>query len=171
MQAPRRYSSYSFLTATLDGGQWSASRHGRALPLGKEPRTHWIDFWVGFRACLDTEIRGKILCLCLGSNPGRSVCSQTLQGDSTLGERTLVLFDVKTVRFRLHKYRNGGQLWAVNVFSYTIRAQTVGHRAPPLPFLSFSPLTMTFPKLSVISYFASTILLIGGKTDYIVRDK
>jgi hypothetical protein len=28
--------------------------------------------------------------------------------------------------------------------------QTVGHRAPPLPFPSFSPLTVTFPKLAVI---------------------
>jgi hypothetical protein len=27
-------------------------------------------------------------------------------------------------RFRLQKYRNGGQMWAVNVFSYTIHAQT-----------------------------------------------
>jgi hypothetical protein len=28
----RRYSSYSFLTSALDGGEWSASRPGRALP-------------------------------------------------------------------------------------------------------------------------------------------
>jgi hypothetical protein len=28
----RRYSSYSFLTSVLDGGEWSASRPGRALP-------------------------------------------------------------------------------------------------------------------------------------------
>jgi hypothetical protein len=27
-----RYSSYSFTTSTLDGGEWSASRPGRALP-------------------------------------------------------------------------------------------------------------------------------------------
>jgi hypothetical protein len=33
----RRYSFYSFLTSTLDGGEWSASRPGRALPSGKEP--------------------------------------------------------------------------------------------------------------------------------------
>jgi hypothetical protein len=33
----RRYSSYSFLTSALDGGVWSASRPGRALPPGKEP--------------------------------------------------------------------------------------------------------------------------------------
>jgi hypothetical protein len=28
----RRYSSYSFLTSALDGGEWSESRPGRALP-------------------------------------------------------------------------------------------------------------------------------------------
>jgi hypothetical protein len=34
----RRYSSYSFLTSALDGGKWSASRPGHALPRGKDPR-------------------------------------------------------------------------------------------------------------------------------------
>jgi hypothetical protein len=29
----RRYSSYSYLTSALDGGEWVASRPGRALPL------------------------------------------------------------------------------------------------------------------------------------------
>jgi hypothetical protein len=33
----RRYSSYSFLTSALDGGQWSALHPGRTLPPGKEP--------------------------------------------------------------------------------------------------------------------------------------
>jgi hypothetical protein len=28
----RRYSSYSFLTSALDGGEWTASRPDRALP-------------------------------------------------------------------------------------------------------------------------------------------
>jgi hypothetical protein len=31
----RRYSSYSFSTSALDGGEWSASRPGRALAPGK----------------------------------------------------------------------------------------------------------------------------------------
>jgi hypothetical protein len=31
----RRYSSYSFSTWALDGGEWSASRPGRALAPGK----------------------------------------------------------------------------------------------------------------------------------------
>jgi hypothetical protein len=35
--AERRHSSYSFLTSTLDGGEWSASRPGRNLPPGKGP--------------------------------------------------------------------------------------------------------------------------------------
>jgi hypothetical protein len=34
---PWRYSSCSFSTSTLDGGEWSASRLGRAFPPGKEP--------------------------------------------------------------------------------------------------------------------------------------
>jgi hypothetical protein len=33
----RKYSSYSFLTSALDRGEWSESRPGRALPLGKGP--------------------------------------------------------------------------------------------------------------------------------------
>jgi hypothetical protein len=33
----RRYSSYSFSTSALDGGEWSASRPGRALPPEKGP--------------------------------------------------------------------------------------------------------------------------------------
>jgi hypothetical protein len=31
----RRYSSYSFSTSALDGGEWSASHPSRALPPGK----------------------------------------------------------------------------------------------------------------------------------------
>jgi hypothetical protein len=33
----RRYSSYYFTTSALDGGEWSASCPGRALPPGKGP--------------------------------------------------------------------------------------------------------------------------------------
>jgi hypothetical protein len=33
----RRYSSYSFSTSALDGGEWSGSRPGRALARGKGP--------------------------------------------------------------------------------------------------------------------------------------
>jgi hypothetical protein len=37
-QGKRRHSSYSFMTSALGGGEWLASRPGRALPPGKGPR-------------------------------------------------------------------------------------------------------------------------------------
>jgi hypothetical protein len=72
------YSSYSFLTSALDGGEWSASPPGpRFTPGERTPGTHWTGGWVGPRAVLDTEARGKILYLCRGS-PDRPARSQTL---------------------------------------------------------------------------------------------
>jgi hypothetical protein len=74
------YSSYSFTTSALDGGEWSASRTGRALPSGKgPPGTHWTEVWVGPRAGLDTEATGKILCLCRGSNIDRPVLQSVVR--------------------------------------------------------------------------------------------
>jgi hypothetical protein len=68
-----RYSSYSFTTSALDGGEWSASRPSRAFTPGERtPSTHWSGGWVGPRAGLDTE-EEKILCPCRGSNPDRPV--------------------------------------------------------------------------------------------------
>jgi hypothetical protein len=44
------------------GGEWSASRPGRALAPGKvNPGTHCTEGWVGPRAGLDTEVRRKIV--------------------------------------------------------------------------------------------------------------
>jgi hypothetical protein len=75
----RRYSSCSFLTSAVEGGEWSASRPGRALPPGERaPGTHCTGGLVGPRAGLDAEVRGKTLCFCRGSNPGRPLRSQTL---------------------------------------------------------------------------------------------
>jgi hypothetical protein len=74
----RRYSSYSFSTSALDGGEWLASRHGRALaPEEGHPGIHWVDP----RAGLDTEARGKIISPLpeIGpQSPGRPARSQTL---------------------------------------------------------------------------------------------
>jgi hypothetical protein len=73
------YMSCSFSISALDGGEWSASRPGRVLPPGKgPPGTHGTGGWVGPRANLDTEVRGKISSLCRGSKPDRPVRSQTL---------------------------------------------------------------------------------------------
>jgi hypothetical protein len=70
----RRYSSYSFSTLALDEDEWSASRPGRAFTPGERtPSTHYTGGWMGHRAGLDTEARGKILCPRRGSNPDRPV--------------------------------------------------------------------------------------------------
>jgi hypothetical protein len=70
----RRGNSDSFLTLPEGGGEWSASQPGRALLPGEGPPV----LWVGPRAGLDTEARGKHICLCRRLNPGLPVCSQTL---------------------------------------------------------------------------------------------
>jgi hypothetical protein len=53
----------------------SGQRHvPAALKPGERTHvTHWTGGWVGSRAGLDTELRGKILCLCRGSNFDRLV--------------------------------------------------------------------------------------------------
>jgi hypothetical protein len=73
------YSSYSFLTSAVEGGKWSASRPGRAFsPRETAQDTHCTGGWVGPRASLDAETRGKMLCPCQGSNHDRPVHSQSL---------------------------------------------------------------------------------------------
>jgi hypothetical protein len=80
MQATRGrgYSSYSFLTSALDGIR--GQRHAPAAFYPREWTTgiHWTGGWVELSAGLDTQARGKILCICRGWNPGRPVCSPTL---------------------------------------------------------------------------------------------
>jgi hypothetical protein len=75
----RKYSSYSFSTSALDGGEWSVSRPGRGLAPGRGPtvpiaqEAGWAD--------LDTEARGKILSPLPGIDPrssGLPAHSQTL---------------------------------------------------------------------------------------------
>jgi hypothetical protein len=53
----------------------SGQRHAPAAfqPRGKDPGTHCTGGWVGPRAGLNTEARGKSLCLCQGSNLDRPV--------------------------------------------------------------------------------------------------
>jgi hypothetical protein len=56
-----------FLTSSLDGGKWSASRPGRFTPGERPCGTHRIGGWVGLRAGLDAVVKRKKFCL------GRSV--------------------------------------------------------------------------------------------------
>jgi hypothetical protein len=70
----RRYSSYSFTTSALDGGEWSASRRGRALPPGKGPPVLIVQEagWAP-EPVWTQRLEQKILCPCRGSNPDRPV--------------------------------------------------------------------------------------------------
>jgi hypothetical protein len=56
----------------------SGQHHASATlyPGERTPGTHWLGSWVGPRAGLNAEARGKILCR--GSNPGRPIRSQAL---------------------------------------------------------------------------------------------
>jgi hypothetical protein len=80
MQALRGREVQLLLILDLDTRKGSVQRHALAAfcPREATPCTQWTVFWMGLRAGLDTEARGKILCLCQGSNPSRPVCSQTL---------------------------------------------------------------------------------------------
>jgi hypothetical protein len=66
------YSSYSFKTSALDGGEWSASRADRSLPPGKGPPVPIVQE-AGWAPPLDTEVTGKILRPCRESNLDRPV--------------------------------------------------------------------------------------------------
>jgi hypothetical protein len=76
-QGGQEYSSYSFLTLALDGGEWSVSHRGHALPLEKEPGTQPLAVWT---TELDwTQAGGKILCLCWGFNPDHPVVQSVVR--------------------------------------------------------------------------------------------
>jgi hypothetical protein len=88
-----------------------------AADLRLRPRGHWefIPYWTQNNC----ELRWPLQVDMSEGGEDRKTIAQTERERSPF----LVLYDVK-VRFRPQKYRNGGQLWAVNVFSYTIHAQT-----------------------------------------------
>jgi hypothetical protein len=59
-----RYSSYSFLTSALDGGEWSTTRPGHALPQRKGPPVHIVreSGWAS-ELVWTQRLEKKILCL------------------------------------------------------------------------------------------------------------
>jgi hypothetical protein len=75
----RRYSFYSFLTSALNG----VSGQYRALAMlylrGNDPRYPLDRRLGGPRAGLDTEARGKILCLFWGSNTDHPVIQSVVK--------------------------------------------------------------------------------------------
>jgi len=47
---------HAFLTSTLEGGEWTASRPGRFTSGEKAPGTPYIGGWVGPRTGLDAVV-------------------------------------------------------------------------------------------------------------------
>jgi hypothetical protein len=74
------YSSCLFTTSALDGGEWSASRpRPRFTPGERTPGTHCTGGWVGLRAGLDTEARGKNPLPLLGIETGTPVVQSVVR--------------------------------------------------------------------------------------------
>jgi hypothetical protein len=76
-EGERKCRAYSFLPWALEWGEWSTSRPSCALPPGKDPQYALDRRLGGPQSCSEYRARGKILCLCRGSNPSRPVCSRT----------------------------------------------------------------------------------------------
>jgi hypothetical protein len=112
----RWYSSYSFTTSALDGGELSASRPGRAFTPGERTSgTHCTGGWVGPRAGLNTEARGKILCPRRGSNPDRPVVQPVVRHYTAWATRLLI--NPSTLHNNSHIYKNNNVrvVMAVNI--------------------------------------------------------
>jgi hypothetical protein len=93
------YTSYSFFTSALYGGEWSASRTGRALPsvqIGQE--AGWASELVRTQ-----RLEEKIRCLCRGSNPSRPVCSKTLYSLSYPSSSNVIMKCFKSSDFKMCK--------------------------------------------------------------------
>jgi hypothetical protein len=70
----KRYISYSFSTSALDGGEWSASRPGRALAPGKGPPLPIVQEagWTP-EPVWTQRLEERCFRLCRGSNPDHQV--------------------------------------------------------------------------------------------------
>jgi hypothetical protein len=101
---------YIFLTSTLFGGEWPASRSGRFTPGERAPGTYWTVGWVSLRAGLDDMQRKFLTLLGLELRPlGRPARSQSLYRlrypGSYLGARIKNIWDrIITFYFECAKY-------------------------------------------------------------------
>jgi hypothetical protein len=74
----RKYSAYLFLTLAVPEVTSQHHKPFALYPQGKDPISHCIGGWVGLRAGLDSETRGKNSLPLPGMELSRPVCSQTL---------------------------------------------------------------------------------------------
>jgi hypothetical protein len=95
-QGARSYSSHSFSTSALDGGEWSASRSGRSLPPGKGPPVPIVQEagWAP-EPVWTQRLEEELSFLCQGSkprSPGRPVRSQTLHWVTPVKKNNIFLY-------------------------------------------------------------------------------
>jgi hypothetical protein len=83
----------------------SGQHHAPAAlyPWERNPRIHCTGGWVGPRAGLDTEARGKILCPCRGSNPDRPVIQVQVQVQVLLNNTPKPNVVQRSTRLKLYK--------------------------------------------------------------------
>jgi hypothetical protein len=93
---------HAFLTSTLDGGEWSASRSGRFTPGKRAPGTHWIGSRVDFRAGLYSVAKRKIPTPCRESNSARPARSLV----TMLTELSRLIFWNDNYKSNLHSHGN-----------------------------------------------------------------
>jgi hypothetical protein len=108
----RRYSSYSFSTSALDGGEWSASRPGRALAPEKGPPVPIIQEagWAP-EPVWTQRLEKQYFSLCRRSNPDRPVkpvARHYTNCATWLKLFTHCLLCLKTVTRRIRVHRTQG---------------------------------------------------------------
>jgi hypothetical protein len=74
------YSSYSFLTSAIDGGEWSAPRSGRDLPWGKDTPVPIVQEagWAS-EPVWTQRLHEKSFAPCRGSNPDRPIVQSVVR--------------------------------------------------------------------------------------------
>jgi hypothetical protein len=102
----------------------SGQRHAPAAlyPRERTPGTHCTGGWVGPRAGLDTEARGKIICTYRGSNLDRPVVQPVVRHYT---DWATPVWNSGTEMFRYGIPVYTGPIWALVEVPYRIRSRTV----------------------------------------------
>jgi hypothetical protein len=89
----RKYSSYPFLTSALDSGEWSVSRPGRAVVLGRGPLVPTVQRLGGVPELVWTQrLQEKSFRLCHGSKLNRPVIQPIARHYADWATRLTVVF-------------------------------------------------------------------------------
>jgi hypothetical protein len=68
----------------------------------KDPSTHWTGGWVGPRNGLDTEVRGRILCPCQGSNLSHPVIQSIVRHYTDWGTPATIYTNNRNSFFKIY---------------------------------------------------------------------